>query len=373
MSPQATKPLPYLTAELPGVGGVIKREPEDFCVEELPLYEPCGEGDHLFLWIEKRDVSAEMLTQQIAKALSVGRADVGVAGLKDRRAITRQHVSVPARCEDRIAAIETDSIRVIRVARHGNKLKTGHLKGNGFEVLVRETCHDTAARATPIAEVIRQRGFPNNYGSQRFGHGGETLSLGLDLLAGRKSERDIPRNRRRFLLRLSLSAVQSAIFNEVLSKRIRDGLLDRVLPGDVMQVRASGGPFVAEDAPREQERFEQGETVISGPMFGLKMRHPTGEAADRELAALAVFGLTPGSFAAWRKLLPGTRRPLLAVARDLTIKAAEPGLRLRFELNRGAYATSLLREFMKNEAYGQECSAELQGDSTIPLEEADPR
>ncbi len=367
MSPQVIKQLPYLTPELPGVGGAIKAEPEDFRVEEIPLYEPCGEGDHLFLWVEKRDVSAEMLTQQIAKALGIGRADVGVAGLKDRRAVTQQQVSVPARCEDRIAAIEADSIRVIRFARHGNKLKTGHLKSNRFEVLVRETCHDTAARATPIAEVVTQQGFPNYYGSQRFGLGGETLSLGLDLLAGRKSERDIPHNRRRFLLRLSLSAVQSAIFNEVLSRRIGDGLLDRVLPGDVMQVRSSGGPFVAEDIPREQERFEQGETVISGPMFGLKMRHPTGEAADRELAALAVFDLTPGSFAARKKLLPGTRRPLLAAAQDLRIEAAETGLRLQFELNRGVYATSLLREFMKNEASDQKCPADFPGDSTIPL------
>ncbi len=373
MSPQAPKPLPYLTADLPGVGGVIKGEPEDFRVVEVPLYEPCGEGEHLFLWVEKRDVSAEMLTQQIAKALGIGRADVGIAGLKDRRAVTQQQVSVPARCENRIAAIETDSIRVIRVARHGNKLKTGHLKGNRFEVLVRETCHDTAARATPISELVTQHGFPNYYGNQRFGFGGETLSLGLDLLTGRKSERDIPRNRRRFLLRLSLSAVQSAIFNEVLSRRISDGLLDRVLPGDVMQVRASGGPFVAEDIPREQERFEQGETVISGPMFGLKMRHPMGDARERELAALARFGLTPDSFAGWRKLLPGTRRPLLATARDLRIDRAESGLRLTFELNRGVYATSLLREFMKNVAIDPQCSAGTWGDSTISREEADPR
>ncbi len=350
MLPSTVSSLPYLTAELTGVKGVIKREPRDFVVEEQPLYEPCGEGDHLYLWVEKRDVSAELLTQHIARALGIARADIGVAGLKDRRAVTRQFVSVPAACEGRIKKINSDDIRVLTRTRHGNKLKTGHLRGNRFDVLVRETVSDALSRANPIAEVIRSHGFPNFYGEQRFGFDGETLSLGVDILTGQKSERDIPRGRRRFLLRLSLSAVQSAIFNEVLRRRIEDGLLTRVLEGDVMQVRASGGPFVAEDVSREQERFDQEETVISGPMYGLKMRHPTGEAAEREGAVLAEFGLTPASFAAWRKLLPGTRRPLVMAADELSLTEEQDGLRLQFALNRGTYATSLLREFMKTES-----------------------
>ncbi|MGE3999135.1 MAG: tRNA pseudouridine(13) synthase TruD, partial [Planctomycetaceae bacterium] len=306
----------------------------------------------------KRDLSAEMLTQHVARLLGIGRSDVGVAGLKDRRAVTRQYISVPASCEDRIAAVESPLVRVLHSARHGNKLKTGHLRGNRFDVLIREACADAPSRAAAIAEIIRRSGFPNYYGDQRFGHDNETLAWGLDLLTGRKSEWDIPRSRRRFLLRLSLSAVQSAIFNEVLSRRITDGLLESVLPGDVMQVRASGGPFVVEDVPREQERFERGETVISGPMYGLKMRHPTGKAAERELAALATFGLTPGSFAARRKLLPGTRRPLLAIAQGLQVQADKQGLRCGFDLARGVYATVLLREFMKNEPATEELPEE---------------
>ncbi len=341
-------PLPYLTASLPGVGGAIKREPEDFVVEEQPLYEPCGEGDHLFLWIEKRDVSAEVLMQHIARTLGIARADVGVAGLKDRRAITRQFVSVPAVCESRITAIDSDQIKVLNLARHGNKLKTGHLRGNRFDVLIRETVAEPCSQAEAIADVIRKRGFPNFYGEQRFGYDGETLTLGLDLLSGRKTERDIPRDRRRFLLRLSLSSVQSAIFNEVLRRRIDDGLLNEVLPGDVMQVKASGGPFVAEEIPREQERRDRGETAISGPMYGLKMRHPTGEAAAREGAVLSDFGLSPASFGAWRKLMPGTRRPFTIEVADLSVAAEGDSLRLRFGLDRGAYATSLLREFTKD-------------------------
>ncbi|MCA9108476.1 MAG: tRNA pseudouridine(13) synthase TruD [Planctomycetaceae bacterium] len=350
MPPDSFSPLPYLTADLPGVGGVIKHEPEDFVVEEQPLYEPCGEGEHLYLWVEKRDISAEILVQHLARSLRIGRELVGVAGLKDRRAVTRQFVSVPAACEVRINDVESDAIRVLKVARHGNKLKTGHLRGNSFDVLIRDMTTDPIKYAEPIADIIRSQGFPNYYGEQRFGFDRETLSLGIDLLTGKKSERDIPRNRRKFLVRLSLSAVQSAIFNEVLRRRIEDRLLTRVLPGDVMQVKATGGPFVAEDLSREQARFEQGEIVISGPMYGRKMRHPTSEVADREHAVLALFGLSPANFAGWKKLLLGTRRPLMMSAEDMRLTEAQQGLRLRFGLDRGTYATSLLREFMKLES-----------------------
>lgn len=349
MSSVSLLPLPYLTADLPGVGGVIKRQPEDFVVEEQPLYEPSGEGDHLYLWVQKRDIPAEVLVQHFARALGIGREHVGVAGLKDRRAITRQWISVPAECEDRIPGIQTDSIRILSLRRHGNKLKTGHLRGNRFHVLIRDPVSDSLVHAEPIAQIIRSQGFPNYYGEQRFGFDGETLSLGVDLLLGKKTERDIPRNRRRFLLRLALSSVQSAIFNEVLRRRIEDGLLTTVLAGDVMQVTATGGPFVAEEITGEQERFDRGETVISGPMYGLKMRHPMGEAAEREHAVLAEFGLTPANFSAWKKLLPGTRRPLQMAAESLSLAVGPEGLALQFGLSRGAYATSLLREFMKTE------------------------
>ncbi|MCA9074447.1 MAG: tRNA pseudouridine(13) synthase TruD [Planctomycetaceae bacterium] len=358
MKASTLTPLPYLTAEHPGVGGILKQHPEDFIVEELPLYEPSGEGDHLFLWVEKRDLSAELLTQHIAAALGISRDDVGMAGLKDRRAITRQYVSVPTECEARIAEIDSAQVRVLSTTRHANKLKTGHLCGNRFDIHIAETVAEPLSRSEPIADMIRATGFPNYYGEQRFGDAGETLTLGIDLLAGRKTERDIPRNRRRFLLRLSLSAVQSAVFNEVLRRRIDDGLLNRVLPGDVMQVRSSGGPFIAEDIDHEQERCDQGEICISGPMYGVKMRHPTGEAAEREREVLASFGLNPLNFRPWKKRIPGTRRPMVATVVELSLSGESNRLGLSFKLNRGTYATSLLREFMKVESTHPECPSE---------------
>jgi tRNA pseudouridine13 synthase len=359
-SPQAIEPhlvplpdgrgseLPYLTADLPGCGGTLKVEPEDFAVEEIPAYEPSGEGEHLFLWIEKRDVSAEDLVHHIAQVLGISRDDVGTAGLKDRRAITRQYVSVPATCADRIGDVGTGSIQVLRSMRHGNKLRTGHLRGNRFEIVLRDVGSESHLPSLgQIVQIISERGFPNYYGEQRFGAGGETLELGLDLLTGNKKPRDIPHRQRRFLLRLALSSVQSALFNEVLAERLRDGLLHTVLEGDVMQKRESGGLFFVEDVPTERERFEAGETVITGPMYGPKMRRPTGPAAQPESAVLARYSLTPGHFAAWKRLLPGTRRPLLAFASGLTIEQTECAIRMSFTLDRGVYATTLLREFMK--------------------------
>src|SRR5438270_6986395 len=103
-----TRPLSYLTPELAGVGGVIKVRPEDFEVEEVPAYEPCGSGEHLFLWVEKRGVGAEFFARQVARRLDVAPGEVGAAGLKDRQAVTRQWVSVPAAAEPRLAQLDGD-------------------------------------------------------------------------------------------------------------------------------------------------------------------------------------------------------------------------------------------------------------------------
>lgn len=105
--------FPFLTVALPGLGGVVKELPEDFVVEELPVYRPSGSGEHLFLWIEKTDVSGPDLVRHIGRALGISPRDIGTAGVKDRRAVTRQFVSVPARAEERIGRIETDRIRVL--------------------------------------------------------------------------------------------------------------------------------------------------------------------------------------------------------------------------------------------------------------------
>jgi tRNA pseudouridine13 synthase len=342
-----TAELPYLTTDLPGLGGELKHVPGDFEVDEIPAYAPSGSGEHLFVWIEKTGVSAEQLTRHVARSLQIAAADVGMAGLKDRQGITRQYVSVPARCAPQLAALETDQIHVLSSELHPHKLRTGHLRGNRFSILLRNVGDEALDRATAIAERLVQLGFPNYYGAQRFGQEDETLQLGWDLLSGKKTPADIPFSRRKLLLRLGLSAAQSALFNQALAERLTDGLLHRVCVGDVLQVVASGGVFVSEDAAADQARFDSREIVPTGPMYGPKMKPPQGEIALREARLLEAAGLRPEEFNRYKKFTMGTRRPYLIWPGDLQVAAEPEGLRFRFSLPAGSYATVLLREFQK--------------------------
>jgi tRNA pseudouridine13 synthase len=356
MSIDPLAPLPLTTAGLPGIGGRIKAVPEDFEVEEVPAYQPSGQGDHLFLWVEKRDMGAEYFVRQVARRLDLLPGEVGTAGLKDRHALTRQMVSVPARAEDRLGRLEGDGIRLLGVSRHGNKLKPGHLHGNRFRILVRDPDAAAAERLGPLLGHLRQGGLPNFYGPQRFGHDGGTAALGFALLRGEPPPAPPggrrPNARSPFLRKLALSAAQSALFNHYLARRLRDGLLRSVLAGDVMARWPFGGLFVADDVAREQARCDARETVPAGPMFGRKMFAAAGAAARREADVLGDAGLTPQAFHGFGKLLAGTRRHNLVYLDDLAGAVEAEGVRLTFTLPAGSYATVLLREVSKSPELG---------------------
>src|SRR5262245_27899026 len=228
-------PTPLVTADLPGIGGRIKSQPEDFEVTEVPAYEPSGQGNFLYLWVQKRGMGAEYFVRQLAKRLDIPPAEVGTAGLKDRHAVTTQWVSVPAACEPRLPALDGDEMRVLKTSRHTNKLKPGHLHGNRFRILIRDVEPEAPTRLPALVERLRKTGLPNFYGAQRFGKDGETLTMGRELLAG-QGRRLSP-----FLRKLALSAVQSALFNDHLAGRMRDGLMHVVLPGEVMAKWPFGG------------------------------------------------------------------------------------------------------------------------------------
>jgi tRNA pseudouridine13 synthase len=337
---------PLLTGDLPGIGGRIKQAPEDFEVEEIPAYEPSGSGEYLYLWLEKRGMGAEFFSRQVARRLGISSVEVGSAGMKDRQAVTRQMVSVPVVAEERLAQLEGDGIRLLRVSRHGNKLKPGHLRGNHFRILIRDAVAAAGERLPALLARIQAQGFPNYYGQQRFGKDGETVQMGLAMLRG--AQDGAPRApRSRFLRRLALSAAQAALFNHYLGWRWTDGLLHEVLAGDVMSKRPFGGLFIATDPVREQARFQAREIVHTGPMFGRKMYAAAHAAAAREAATLAAAGLTPESFFGFGKLLQGTRRHNLVYPDDLAAKPEAEGIRLTFSLPAGSYATVLLRELMK--------------------------
>lgn len=340
---------PLFTPEFPGVGGRIRGQTDDFEVEEVPSYEPCGTGDHLYLWIEKRDVGPEFLARTIAQRTGVPVGAIGTAGLKDRYAVTRQWVSVPKEAEPRLKEIDGGGIRVLSVSRHGNKLKPGHLRGNRFRILVRDADRSKHDALTAILERLRSHGMPNFYGPQRFGRDGSTAELGWKCLTG-----ELKRRVRPFQFKFALSAVQSLLFNDYLSRRLADGLLRTVLEGDVMMKWPAGGMFVAEDVPAEQVRLDARETVTGGPMFGSRTYAARGVAAGREAEVLKANNVLPSAFDRFGKLATGTRRHNLIYLDDLTADWEPDGLRLAFFLPSGSYATVLLREVMKAPAEGEE-------------------
>jgi len=343
---------PCRTASLPGIGGRLKVEPEDFEVDEIPAYAPSGEGEHLFVRIEKRDLAGDWCMGLIARALDISKGEIGTAGIKDRRAIARQWISVPAGCREKVDALDIPGLTVLETALHGNKLRPGHLNGNRFRILIRDCHADTATLAPPILERIRAEGMANFYGSQRFGNRDSTLAIGLAILGKAEHPRYPDGNkmniRNPFLKKFALSAVQSAMFNGMLMQRIELGDFRRILSGDVLTHWPAGGIFRAEDVAVEQERFDRRDLVHAGPMFGRKTFPAADVAAVREEAFLASVGFTKAEFSGYGKLLSGTRRHNLIYLDGFDWQMEPEGLRVSFALPAGSYATVLLRELMKS-------------------------
>jgi tRNA pseudouridine13 synthase len=319
--------------------------PETFLVEELPAYLPSGEGEHTFLWIEKRGLTTIDAVRKLARLLGVDARDVGTAGLKDRNAITRQWVSVPRVEPERAAVIAEPDLVVLEAKRHGNKLRTGHLRGNRFELVVTMAAEEEAGVRARFASLAAT-GLPNRFGEQRFGARGDNAAAGLAILRGERRERDHK------LRKLLLSAAQSAVFNRVLELRAPDGL-STVRTGDVLQKVGSGGLFITDDPAIDQPRVDAGEIVPTGPLpGGREMEPPPGTVARAlEDEALAAIGATREDFERAGRDLPGARRPLL-VPLTLGEPAVQPeperagpddvALRLRFTLQAGSYATVIV-------------------------------
>jgi len=345
--------LPYLTADLPGTGGVLRSEDEDFVVDEEPAYLPSGAGDHVFVRIEKRGLTTPQAVRAIADALGARDRDVGVAGMKDRRAVTTQWLSLPPPITPEAArALELPGVRVLEAARHPHKLRTGHVRANRFRLRVRGLPAGEAPALADRARAILERlaeppGAPSWYGEQRFGRDGDNAARGRELVSGaRRPGRD------RRMDRLMISALQSELFNAWLAARIGDDLYRSALAGDVLHKRG-GGLFDCAEPAVDEPRIAAGEIVATGPMFGDRMRRPQDgtPAAEREAAILDAAGLGRDAFARVRALAEGTRRDAAVPLAGVAAAAADDGtLEVAFTLPGGAYATAIMREVMKVEA-----------------------
>jgi tRNA pseudouridine13 synthase len=311
---------------------VLGAVPEDFRVEELPLYPPLGDGGHTFVQVEKRLLDTEDVARALARLAGVPAREVGYAGRKDRRAVARQWLSVPDLAPERALALELPGCRVLAAMRHPHKLRTGQLAGNRFELRLRELPADAAARAPAALAELERRGFPNRFGAQRYGRDGRNAERGRAVLAGERVGRD--RRAARFLL----SALQARVFDAALDARALP--LDRLETGDVALRHASGGTFLVEDAAAEQPRADAFEISPTGPLFGTRMPHAAGAPAERERAVFAALGIAGDLRPPPGIRLRGGRRALRERPYDGWARAEPDALALGFRLAPGCYATS---------------------------------
>lgn len=329
--------LPTVSAQIPGTGGVIRQALGDFQVTELPLYEPSGQGSHTYAWVEKRAHTTRELVSALVGA-GVPERRIGVAGLKDKWAITRQWLSVPKRFEHAWGALdELPGVEILRTSRHTNKLGIGHLHGNRFVVRVREVAPGAWLHAEQVLELLGRTGVPNYFGPQRFGrHRGNALD-GVKLLRGEV----VPGGHR--LKRFFLSALQSQLFNQMLKLRIERGVYDRVWTGEWAKRHDTGGTFVVDDELAEIPRAARLEISALLPLFGKKVRISEGQAGLLERDVLTHFGLRWVQFTARR----GARRFSRVPLSDARVRPADGGYELTFSLPKGSFATVVVREVTK--------------------------
>ena len=321
----------------------IRTSIEDFQVEEVPAYQPSGAGEHAYLWIEKRGVSSPELVSRIINQLGVPSKDVGLAGQKDRHAVTRQYASIPKRLAQNTEKLNSSDVTVLMVTAHSNKLKTGHLKGNRFTLVLRSAdAPFTATDAERVLErlnLLMNEGIPNYFGPQRFGHGGNTVIDGLRLLHGKLPKDHWPENHSRTLRRLALSAVQSAVFNLVASQRVTAGTIGIPQSGDVVIRKEGTKPY------RYPDGADATNIVPAGPMPGPEMLAAGGDIATMENAALEKLGLRPRDFERFAKLTSGVRRKMVEYPTDVSAcLTADGAIEVGFVLSAGTYATIVLQD-----------------------------
>lgn len=336
---------PFLTATCPGIGGRMRLLPEDFLVEEQPLYLPCGEGEHLYVKITKRLLSTPDLVRRISSVVGVKIQGIGTAGLKDARAVTTQMVSLHGVTAERLARLTVDeqilSIEVL--GRHRNRLRPGHHAGNRFRLVIRDVDAQAKEVVPAVLEELSRRGVPNYFGPQRQGKSGENYQVGAALLLDASKREKMSRAKRMWYL----NTFQSYLFNRILARRI--DRIDRVLVGDWATKMDNGACFLVEDAEKEQPRADRFEISPTGILFGSRVSWASGEPGEIERAVAIENELMPESLVEAAKTcgFRGERRSLRVPLADLDWTLDGSVLTLSFSLPPGAYATSVLRELMK--------------------------
>jgi len=330
----------------PTASGVLKANAEDFVVIEDLGYAPDGDGEQLLVRIRKTGCNTRFVAEALAKFAGIHPRDVSFAGMKDRHAVTEQWfcLRIPGKVTPDLSTFELSGVQVLESARHRRKLRTGALQGNAFTLILRQIS-DRAAVEQRL-QRIAAGGVPNYFGSQRFGHEGNNLTMAQRWAADEIKVRE--RNKRSFIL----SAARSAMFNQVVSDRLaQQGSLGKVLAGDALQLTGRGSWFVAEAAELEslQQRVDNNELRVTAPLPG------SGEWGTRE-DALAFEQNSLANEAALialmdRERVDAARRAMLVIPRDLRWEWQDDAtLEMNFWLPAGSFATSVVRELLQTQS-----------------------
>ena len=364
------RPGPRASTE-PPIGGRLKERPDDFIVEEIPLYAPCGEGEHLYLGVQKTNMPHSEMLSLLCRHFKVEESAIGFAGMKDRVAITQQTVSIHLPQDRPVGELRHDRLGILWAMRHTNKLRRGHLRGNRFAIRVRGVDPLAVRTVKRRLEELARSGVPDYFGDQRFGYRVNGHLLGLLLTRGEwqalldellgahgtpfpphqlaqremyekglfdegarrwkvhdpaelvamralargrdaaGAVRAIPTHIKSFWM----SSLQGAVYNATLAARIVDRSYATVLAGDVAMLAGTASVFAipadvgADDLARERARAEVREISATGPIFGPSMVEATGEARRYEQAALAAIGAEERLFAPPALEPIGARRP----------------------------------------------------------------
>lgn len=340
--------LPRAWGEAPGQG-VLKTAPDDFVVDEVLGFEPDGEGEHLFVEVEKRGLGTLEAQRWLADRFRLPLRNVAFSGMKDRQALTRQWFSlqlgVKAAREQATLAVDTAALqgsgaRVLRAAPNRRKLQRGSHRQNRFRLRIRDFAGDAEAVRERWQQLV-EHGLPNYFGPQRFGHAGSTLLQAWQ--AGSSGTVPAARNARS----LQLSAARAFLFNRVLAARIEQGTWNRAEAGDLVQLAGSASVFAAERETAQvlAARLAAGDIHPTGPMWGAGESPVTGEVARLEAQIAATW---PALAAMLEEAgLRQERRALRMLLTDCSLAFEGRDLLLAFALGRGSYATSVVRELLE--------------------------
>jgi len=330
---------------------IMKSTPSDFVVDEILDVEFSGEGEHIWLQIEKTQTHTDQVTKQLARTANIAYKDVGISGMKDFQAKTTQWFSVwlPGVKDADLpdwGAIESEQLRILQRKRHSRKLQRGTHIANSFVILLRDFSGDTDSFVADV-ERIQSIGVPNYFGEQRFGRDGSNLNQAWEMFSTGKK---IKQRQKRSML---LSSARSWLFNCVLSKRLQEQTWLKPYPHEPLFLDGSRSFFVNESANENaadiRSRIESGDIHTSAPLFG-------DDKAGILAQSMELNELESNVFAEYPQICQGlvnarmdyARRAARFFPQNLTCALHDNTVELRFTLGKGLFATSLLRELIRS-------------------------